>query len=68
MNRTRQIVLALGLIFAAATLSAQTVKFGHINSEELIQAMPEYDSAQNRVMDLKNQYDLEVERISYNFV
>lgn len=64
MNRTRQIVLAIGLIIAASsTLSAQTVKFGHINSEELIQAMPEYDSAQNQVMSLKEQYDLEVERI-----
>ncbi len=63
MNRTKQLVLALGLIVAAFTLNAQTVKFGHINSEELIQAMPEYDSAQNQVMKLKEQYDLEVERI-----
>ena len=24
---------------------AQNIKFGHINSDELIQAMPEFDSA-----------------------
>jgi len=63
MKRTRLIVLTLGLIVAAFSLNAQTVKFGHISSEELIQSMPEYDSAQNQVMRLKEQYDLEVERI-----
>jgi outer membrane protein len=40
-------IIILGIIFTVAGLNtnAQTLKFGHVNSEELIQAMPEFDSA-----------------------
>ena len=40
-------IVALMIIFAFAgqNVSAQNMKFGHINSDELIQAMPEFDSA-----------------------
>jgi outer membrane protein len=34
------------IILAGQNASAQNLKFGHINSDELIQAMPEFDSAQ----------------------
>jgi outer membrane protein len=39
------IALAIIVIVAGQSVKAQTMKFGHINSEELIQAMPEFDSA-----------------------
>lgn len=40
-------IAALLVVFTLAGLraEAQNFKFGHINSDELIQAMPEYDSA-----------------------
>jgi outer membrane protein len=40
-------IFTLGIFFTVAGLNAnaQTLKFGHVNSEELIQAMPEFDSA-----------------------
>ena len=38
-------VFTVLLVFGGQRAMAQTMKFGHINSEELIQAMPEYDSA-----------------------
>lgn len=37
--------LALILIFSGHYSRAQNVKFGHINRNELIQSMPEFDSA-----------------------
>jgi outer membrane protein len=37
--------LLIIIAFTGQSLKAQSVKFGHINSDELIQAMPEYDSA-----------------------
>jgi outer membrane protein len=45
----------------ALAVSAQ--KFGHITAELLLQDMPEYDSAQAKLDDLRSQYDLEIERI-----
>ncbi|HLN21416.1 MAG TPA: OmpH family outer membrane protein [Bacteroidales bacterium] len=38
-------VLFVLMIFAGMNASAQNVKFAHINSDELIQALPEFDSA-----------------------
>ncbi len=38
--------IAALLIFVVAAGHSQNYKFGHINSDELIQAMPEFDTAQ----------------------
>jgi len=38
-------VLIIVIALTGSSAMAQTLKFGHINSDELIQIMPEYDSA-----------------------
>ena len=55
-------ILALAIIGTAFTLHAQQ-KFGHLITEELLVAMPEYDSAQAEVEELRQHYTLEIERI-----
>jgi outer membrane protein len=57
----KRITLAMGILCMALAVSAQ--KFGHITAELLLQDMPEYDSAQAKLDDLRSQYDLEIERI-----
>jgi len=37
--------LLILFVFAGKSVNAQSFKFGHINSDELIQSMPEFDSA-----------------------
>ena len=54
-------ILAMTILSMAVVLHAQ--KFGHVNAEVLLQAMPEYDSAEMKVQDLRQQYELEIERI-----
>ena len=61
MKTMKRITLALGILGMAIAVHAQ--KFGHIASEQLLQDMPEYDSAQAKVDDLRGQYDLEIERL-----
>ena len=61
MKTFRKITLTMGILCIALAVNAQ--KFGHITSEQLLQAMPEYDSAQLKVQDLRAEYDLEIERI-----
>jgi outer membrane protein len=61
MKTMKRITLAVGMLVMAMALHAQ--KFGHITSEQLLQQMPEYDTAQAQVEDLRNQYDLEIERL-----
>ncbi len=66
MKRSIAILMILLLAGAGMTLRAQQLKFGHINSQELLRAMPENDSAQAQMQrfaqDLQNQLDeLQVE-------
>ena len=61
MKTLKKITLALGILCITLAVNAQ--KFGHITSEELLQAMPEYDTAQQNVQNLRSEYDLEIERI-----
>lgn len=39
------IIISVFIGFAGQTLNAQNLKFGHINSGELIQSLPEFDTA-----------------------
>ncbi len=61
MKIMKRITLAIGILSMAVVLHAQ--KFGHIPSDQLVQAMPEYDTAQQKLQDLRKQYDLEIERL-----
>jgi outer membrane protein len=42
-------------VSAGQTVMAQTLKFGHINSDELIQAMPEVDSASAKLDNFRKE-------------
>jgi len=57
----KRMILAVGILSMAFVLHAQ--KFGHVSSEALLQAMPEYDSAQTKLQELQQHYELEIERI-----
>jgi outer membrane protein len=43
------IFLFITVVFSAALFAQTTLKIGHINSQELLQAMPESDSAQAKL-------------------
>ena len=57
----KRMILAVGILSMAFVLQAQ--KFGHVSSEALIQSMPEADSAQVKLQELQQHYELEIERI-----
>jgi outer membrane protein len=57
----KRMILALGILSMAFALHAQ--KFGHVSSDVLLQAMPEYDSAQAQLQALQQQYEQEIEQI-----
>ena len=59
MRNFFRVILFVFLLFAGG-LSAQTVKFGHIDFQQLLQVMPERDAAQKAYQkfqaDLESQY------------
>jgi outer membrane protein len=63
MKRLTGIAVVLLFIgFTGQDINAQNLKFGHINSDELIQALPDYDSATTNIekfrQDLINALEL----------
>jgi outer membrane protein len=57
----KRIFLAMAIFSMALVLHAQ--KFGHVSSDVLVQAMPEYDSARVKLQNLQKQYEVELEQI-----
>lgn len=53
--------MMMALLFAPLSLFAQ--KFGHFNSAEIIQAMPEYATAQKEIQTLQKQYEDDLKRM-----
>ena len=47
------IMLSIILIIGGKTLGAQNFKFGYINRDELLKAMPDYDSANIKLENLR---------------
>jgi outer membrane protein len=57
----KRMILAMAIFSMAFALQAQ--KFGHVTSETLLQAMPEYDSARVKMEALRQQYSDELDQI-----
>ncbi|HPD94301.1 MAG: OmpH family outer membrane protein [Bacteroidales bacterium] len=63
------VTLALTAMFflSGSTLMAQNYKFGHINSQELLKAMPDMDSAQVKVQNYGKTLQDQIEELQVEF-
>jgi outer membrane protein len=57
-------LVAAGFIFAGFTVNAQNLKFGHINSQELLVIMPEYKQAIDSLTKVRERYALQEESLT----
>ncbi|MBQ6434057.1 MAG: OmpH family outer membrane protein [Bacteroidaceae bacterium] len=57
----KKILFAALMLLAPLTMSAQ--KFGHFNSSEIVQLMPEYTTAQTELQTLAKQYEDDQKRM-----
>lgn len=68
MKRILGLLLFAALLVPAQNLSAQALKFGHINQNDIITSMPEYDTAMKQYsaygQELSNA--LELMQVEYN--
>jgi outer membrane protein len=56
--------IAVLLVFVVASGFAQTLKFGHVNSDELVKAMPEFDSATAKLEKFRKELVNTIEQLS----
>jgi outer membrane protein len=61
------IVLAIALLVPAALFSQKTIKLGHIDSQKLIMAMPESDSAQKKLQKVEQEFQATLEELQVEF-
>ncbi len=55
------------ILMGNPALKAQELKFGHIDSRELLMAMPESDSAQAKIEKLATDYEQQMEEMQVEF-
>ena len=61
-------ILLIAISFSALTVNAQnTLKIGHINSQELLASMPESDSAQAQLLKIGQGHETMIEELSVEF-
>lgn len=56
--------IAVLLIFVISSGFAQTLKFGHVNSDELVKALPEFDSATAKLEKFRKELVNTIEQLS----
>ena len=68
MKKVIGILVFIVLFIGSQSIVAQTLKFGHINRQELIMAMPEYTQAVKQLDSLSKtlQNDLELQNVEFN--
>jgi len=68
MKRIFGLLLFAVMIFSAQEVAAQALKFGHITRDEIIMAMPEYDSAMKKYNDFGQELSnaLEIMQVELN--
>ena len=63
MKHLRLLLVAV-LIMGATSISTAQVKFAHINTQELVEAMPDMKAAQSQLEKLQKTYDTEIKAMA----
>ena len=68
MKIIKKLAIAIALVAFCGNVSAQTLKLAHINMQELILSMPEYDTAQVKMQKVGQDLEkaLEEMQVEYN--
>jgi outer membrane protein len=67
MRKFLTFILVSSFAVSMAIVSAQQLKIGHINSQELLAAMPASDSAQKKLEKIARDHEMVLEEMSVEF-
>ncbi len=67
MKNALNLILFSALLIAGPVLNAQTLKFGHINSSELLSIMPEREAAQRQLQREARSLGEELEKLQVEY-
>jgi outer membrane protein len=67
MRQFLKVTLVAIFLFSGVSLFAQTVKLGHINSQELLSIMPERTEAQKQIQAQAAEYDKQIRAMDVEY-
>jgi len=67
MKITLKLVFAIAAIALCSNISAQNLKLAHINMEELIISMPEYETAMEKLQVIKKELEEEIDNLQVEY-
>ena len=59
----KKLIICAFCAFFGITAAQAQAKFGHVNSQEIIQAMPEFNAARTEIENLTKQYDADLQQM-----
>lgn len=59
----KKLIICAFCAFFGLTAAQAQAKFGHVNSQEIIQAMPEFNAARTEIENLTKQYDADLQQM-----
>jgi outer membrane protein len=63
MKNIIKLFIVAVMLMGGLTVNAQELKFGHVDSRELLMSMPESDSAQTRIQQISEEYQQQMEEM-----
>lgn len=67
MKKYLVVLLVSAVVFSLSVSAQDKLRIGHINSQELLAAMPESDSAQQKIEEIAKDHELVLEEMSVEF-
>ena len=67
MKRLILLIFTMVALTASAQDSVRVAKFGYLNYQQALQSMPQYALVQQKMAELRSQYDAEMQRVTDEF-
>ena len=66
MKKFKFLFVAIVMFVGATTVATAQSKIAHVNTQELVEAMPEMKAAQSQLEKLQKTYDTEIKAMAKN--
>ena len=67
MKRLATLIIAICAVLCVSAQDSISIRFGYLNYQQALQSMPQYALVQQKMADLRKQYEAEMQRVTDEF-
>ena len=67
MKRLATLIIAICAVLCVSAQDSISIRFGYLNYQQVLQAMPQYALVQEQMAELRKQYEAEMQRVTNEF-